>query len=80
MFPNWLYLVSEKHIATIVTCDLRMHCTKNVGDNQPAGAGASIKFDVSAIRCSANPVESDCALNRGVDTFDCNSNDTPLVV
>lgn len=57
-----------------------MHGAKNVGDDQPAGTGIGIKLSVFAVWSGANPVESNGTLDRGIDAFDNNSNDAPLII
>lgn len=64
----------------VLNYDLRMHCAKDVGDYQSTSAGAGIKFDVLAIRSSADSVEGNRTLNCSVDAFDCDPNDTSLII
>jgi hypothetical protein len=60
--------------------DLRMHGSKDIGNYQPTGAGVGIKLYVLAVGSGTNTVESDRTLDSGIDAFDSDSNDAPLVL
>ena len=60
--------------------DLRMHGSKDIGNYQPTGTGIGIKLYVLAVGSGANTIESDRTLDSGIDAFDSDPNDAPLVV
>lgn len=80
MFPNWLGLLVQSVSGLCLMFDLRMHSTKNVGNYQSTGTGVGIKLDILASRSGANTVESNRALDCGVDALDSNADDAPLVL
>ena len=57
-----------------------MHCAENVGYDQPTSTSAGVKLYVLAVRSCSNTVKRNRTLNRGVDAFDCNADNAPLVV
>lgn len=57
-----------------------MHCAEDVGDDQSTSTRVSIELDVLAFRCGSDTVKSNRTLNSGVDAFDGDSYNAPLVV
>ncbi len=81
MFPNWLGIVSsEQSTSCFSILNLRMHCTKDVGNHQSPSAGFGVELDVLAIRGGSNTVKSDRTLDCGVNALHCDADDAPLVV